>query len=246
MAEPLRARDRLHNHLASADKHRHLLYGLPVLIALMPLLASCSTRAPESGKGTSPQAESVSTSSLALSASSTQVVREPTPPSLPPDPGYRDRLGPYAQWVLGADALVPAGSPEHLDYLATCVRSAGFQVEVVNQGLSASPGPSQVDSYREVLATCEQAAIDSGLVVAPRPPSADELAAHYDAFLITHQCLIEHEYATTPAPSKEVFVDSGGQAWHPYDALGGLEIGRAEEECPQDLVALFETLAAQG
>ena len=162
-------------------------------------------------------------------------------PTLPPDPGYRSRLGEYADFVLG-DALVPHGSPEHLQFLASCLESAGFKVDLIDGGISAHPPPEQAAYYDDAQSQCEQAAISSGLVSEIDDPSDEELAAWYEAHLLTQQCLVEKGYPTAPPPSKDSYIEAGGRNWHPYDAI--VNTIAVEEECPQDLVALFERLAA--
>jgi hypothetical protein len=162
-------------------------------------------------------------------------------PTLPPDPGYRDRLGEYADFVLG-DALVPHGSPEHLEFLANCIESAGFSVEIVDGGLSAEVQPAQAAHYDDAQSQCEQAAISSGLVAEIDDPTDEELAAWYQAHQLTQQCLIEKGYPTVDPPSEDSYIEAGGRNWHPYDAI--VNTTDVEADCPQDLAALFERLAS--
>jgi hypothetical protein len=175
----------------------------------------------------------------------TSTTPQPVPPPLPSSTkNYREALGQYADLVLG-DGLVPHGSIEHLEFLATCVRSAGFHVELdlEERSLTARPGGEQESAYREVLATCEEAAFSSGLVKRPGPPDDEFLAARYDAFMLTYQCLSANSYPVSPPPSKELYIESGGTIWHPYERLSPLSVPQVERECPQDLIVLFETLA---
>ena len=162
-------------------------------------------------------------------------------PTLPPDPEYRNRLGMYADFVLG-DALVPHGSPEHLQFLASCLESAGFRVDVVDGAISAHRPAEQAAYYDDAQSQCEQAAISSGLVSGIDEPSDEELAAWYEARLLTHQCLVEKGYPTAPPPSEDSYIEAEGRNWHPYDAI--MNTIAVEEACPQDLVVLFERLAA--
>jgi hypothetical protein len=162
-------------------------------------------------------------------------------PTLPPDPGYRSRLGKYADFALG-DALVPHGSPEHLQFLASCLESAGFSVDLMDGGISAHPPPEQAAYYDDAQLQCEQAAVTSGLVAEIDEPSDEELAAWYEAHLLTQQCLVEKGYPTSHPPSVDSYVEAEGRNWHPYDAIR--DTTAVEDECPQDLVALFERLAS--
>lgn len=172
-------------------------------------------------------------------------LRNPVPPPLPPDPGYADRLGSYAQYVLG-DALVPPGSIEHLEWIAACVESAGFEVEIIAEdgAIEAKPG-AQTTAFREAMAACEEASYEIGLVARPEPPDEKTLAAWYDAFMLTYQCMEEHGYPVSPPPSRDLYVESGGSIWHPYQELAPTLVPEVEKVCPQDLIVLFQQLADQ-
>jgi len=213
---------------------------LPVLLLLGAMLAACAGD-PSGTGGSVPASQPVDLDHSTAPTSSDAGERTPVPPTLPPDPGYRDRLGQYADFVL-ADALVPRGSPEHLHYVESCVESAGFSVTVEHQAISANPPPEQAAYFQEVLAHCEAAAVSSGLVAQIDEPSEAELAAWYAAFTITYQCLVDHGYPTSAPPSEDSYIEAGGRNWHPYDTIR--DIAAAEAECPQDLLILFERLAS--
>ncbi|GBD83626.1 hypothetical protein BMS3Abin02_00005 [bacterium BMS3Abin02] len=169
----------------------------------------------------------------------------PPPVPIPKDPDYREKLGPYADMVLRGGA-VPYGSEEHVLYIVSCIESAGFDVTVGPDGHSMEAAPGvQVDRFRQVQAACEQAAIDSGLVAPPQSPSEEQLALQYQALLITYRCLVEYGYPAPEPPSEQTYVDSGGSAWHPYTLLEG-DVSAVEQICPQDLVTLYEQMAAAG
>lgn len=167
----------------------------------------------------------------------------PVPPSLPAHSDYSSRLGPYVEFVLRG-GLVPQGSPEHIEYLADCIRSAGFQVQVDQGGLLADPGAGQEQYYRAAVQACEHAAIESGLVGPVQPPSEEELAAWYEAYELTYECMLATGYPTTTPPSEDAYIESGGSDWHPYEVLSPGMISVVESDCPQDLVVLFEILAS--
>lgn len=153
-----------------------------------------------------------------------------------------ERLGEFAPFVLRGGE-VPLGSLEHLQYLQSCLARAGFEVEIQpDEGaLQAKPGV-QEDEYRAALGDCEEAAFDSGLVGRPTAPTDEELAAWYEAFQLTYQCLLGKDLEPDPPPSAELYIESGGSNWHPYDGLSPAEISQVENDCPQDLVVLFERL----
>lgn len=213
---------------------------LPALLLVGAVLAACAGGPTE----TSSELEPTEPAGLTGPPNPTASVggaRAPVAPTLPPDPGYRSRLGEYADFVLG-EALVPHGSPEHLQFLASCLESAGFRVDVIDGAITANPPPEQAAYYDDAQSQCEQAAITSGLVTEIDEPSDEELAAWYEAHMLTHQCLVEKGYPTAPPPSEDSYIEAGGRNWHPYDAI--VDTTAAEVECPQDLVALFERLAS--
>jgi len=168
----------------------------------------------------------------------------PVPPPLPPVADYESLLGRYADMVLGG-GLVPYGSVEHVHYVVDCIKSAGFAVEWEQGGLLARPGVEQEPRYREVMAFCEQAAVDSGLVGPLLPPDEEELAARYEAAMWTYDCLQAAGFPVPDPVSLDVYIESGGSGWHPYNAMSVGRYAEAERQCPQDLVVVFEILAAE-
>ena len=211
------------------------------MVGLVTLLGACGTAGPSSRDSTTV----VPVGSTSIVAAPDSTAPEPTPPLLPADPGYRDRLGPYADIVLGS-GVVPYGSVEHVDYVVACVEAAGFAVVRVDGGIEVRPGPQQESLYRQVLASCEQAAIDSGLVGPPLPPDDVELAAWYEGFMWTHECMVEAGYPVSSPPSQDAYVEADGRNWHPYDMLSPEIIPVVERVCPQDLIEVFEILASEG
>jgi hypothetical protein len=169
---------------------------------------------------------------------------KPPDQPLPSDPAYRERLGEYADLVLGS-AMVPPGSPEHVAYLVRCIESSGFDVEATDDGITGNLGAQETE-FRAVMAACEQAAVDVGLVKAVEAPDARALGAQYDAFQLTYECMLEHGYPVGDPPSKDAYVEAGGQNWHPYDVAGQspTTMDQIETDCPADLVMLFEKLAS--
>lgn len=158
---------------------------------------------------------------------------------------YRERLGPYADMVLGT-GRVPYGSSEHLTYLVTCIESEGFPVTLDEEegAIMAKPGVDQMGRYKEVQSDCEQSAISSGLVGAPKPPDEATLSVWYQAYRALNECLMEHGFPVTEPPSETTYVSTGG-SWHPYQMLQTSQLAKAEAVCPQDLVTLLEDLASR-
>lgn len=212
--------------------------GGALLLAATLLGAGCQSTVDSGAPSASPPPPSHAGSSQGMP----DATWSPPLPSLAANPSYRHDLGPYAGYVLGDRALVPWGSPEHLQFMVTCLQSAGFAVSIDDGGVSAAPGSDQVSFYRDALKACEQAGVDSGLVMERRPYGPEEWSVIYDAFQITSQCLIEHGYPTPDPPSRDVYIESGGR-WHPFDLLSPTAIDAVEQVCPQDLVILFQMMA---
>ncbi len=198
-------------------------------ISLIAFLSGCALG------GSAPESASPSGSGVGL---------EWTPPGqeIPRDPGYRERLGAYAEFVLGPDAIVPNGSVEHLTFMETCIESAGFDVEIEDGGIQVRLG-AQESFYRDVQTQCEADAVQRGLVAEQAPPDDRELAAWYDGYMLTYDCMVREGYPVNPPPSRDSYIESGGQNWHPYELLRG-DPSAIEAVCPQDLVVLWEMLAS--
>jgi hypothetical protein len=127
-------------------------------------------------------------------------------------------------------------------YLEACVESAGFDATVEGDGLAVRYGDQRA-YYEQVRETCFQAAVDSGLVAPQGPLDEEFLAAQYEAFLLTYECMVREGYPVTDPPSKDAYIESEGVSWHPYERLGG-DPSAIEAKCPQDLVVLFEMMAS--
>jgi len=161
---------------------------------------------------------------------------------MPSDPGVRERLGPYADLILGDNGLVTHGSVEHMAYLEACIESAGFDVKLDDGGLAVNFG-SQRAFFENVNAACSKAAETSGLVAPQNFTDERFLSAQYDAFMLTYDCMVREGYPVAAPPSKDTYIEAGGMNWHPYNRLAG-DASATESECPQDLVILFQMLAS--
>jgi NADPH:quinone reductase-like Zn-dependent oxidoreductase len=162
--------------------------------------------------------------------------------------GYRQLLGPYADVIL-RDGQVPWGSEEHMNYIVSCIRSAGFDVEPEIEGgttgyrVVAGPQGTQLS---EVQSACEQAAADAGLVgELPTTKSREFLTALYQAATFEYQCLVEHGFNPTEPPSEEWYIDNGG-AWDPFADLPIEEYYAAEDVCTRNTVEILEQIVASG
>lgn len=222
--------------------HRGLALAGVLLIVMSACVGGGETETSSgslAGSGSIPEQSTLPTSTADLPGGDNFTL---VPPPLPADPGYGSSLGRYAEFVLRG-ALVPLGSIEHLEWMAACMESAGFEVEIMgDKGAITSHVGAQMSAFQEALAACDEAAFEARLVPRPQPPDEERLAAEYEARLIAYQCLLEAGYPVSPPPSKEAYVESGG-AWQPHDDVPLERRSRAEEICTQDLFRLFLLLA---
>jgi hypothetical protein len=237
----------LHSALLN-NPHPTMTRLAATVIVILLVVAGCSDEGAPAEAPTSSANETSSpptANQVFVPPTSNQAFVPPTPALVTP-PDLLDQLGPYAEIVLGGGAVLP-GSPEHFDYLVSCMESAGFAVtlDVSSGSISGDPGADQMDRFRDTLAICDEAAFESGLVARHAEQTPDELRLWYRAFLLAHECLTEHGYPASDPPSIDVYVESGGTAWHPYDALSPASIQDIEPICPQDLIVLISELAQQ-
>jgi hypothetical protein len=125
-----------------------------------------------------------------------------------------------------------------------CMASRGFAV--VPEGTQGDAGTQygidtggQVEAFKDAIPQCME---EAGLSVAAgtEPPSPEYLAGYSDFLVTLRTCLDAQGYATAAPPSKETFIDSGGQAWTgPYGDLLDLNLDQDEWQrlnaaCPQN------------
>lgn len=223
-------------------------------VAIAVLAVACKGGGADVGQLMVPPSVASTSSSVAAPAPTTGHEPEsaiefvPPPPPITATPAdLLDSLGPYADLVLRGGVVLP-GSVEHLNYMVSCIETAGFAVEMdVSTGsISVAPNQDQMDRYRSVFAACEEAAFDYGLIARYADPTPEQLQLQFNALLLTHQCLEENGYTTSEPPSIDVYIDSEGSAWHPYEALSPAIVETVESICTQDLITLIGELARQG
>lgn len=146
---------------------------------------------------------------------------------------------------------------EQSEAIAECAALKGVAVEVdpSGDGVVWKAPEGQEFEYSKVIDQCALDVAERFGVPQGAPGDAD-LERWYRAFLWTHQCMIEHGYLVEDPPSVDIFIDSGGSAWHPYNAVikaapGEIKPGvpfseeafrELEAACPQDLVWLLDHL----
>lgn len=120
-----------------------------------------------------------------------------------------------------------------------CLQGKGYpstRKEEPPYGFSLPDGVD-FDAFRTALAECTREAVGED---AARPLSRGQLETLYLRNLDVQECLRAEGHATEAAPTKETFVDSGGQ-WSAYAGLAAegideQELGRLYAACPQATV----------
>lgn len=217
---------------------RRLLRAQVAYLAFLAVLTACG--APSDTPTV--QAEPSATASHVSGGSAPVgwVPPEQAPP--PPDSDLRSALGTYAEYLLG-DALVSPTSVEYGRYLTECYRSAGFDAELsADNEITASVPSDQRDTWYAVRDACMQAAIDDGLVMAPRSDD-DYWGVVYDAYQITYACMQEKGLPVDPPPSRDSFIESGSLNWDPHARAQPGSEDSFEEACPKALAVLLPLLA---
>ncbi len=156
------------------------------------------------------------------------------------------RLLPSTPVTTAPAGAVRASVLERQRFAVECFRRYGFEgVIQEDSGILFDVPPSQQDRFGEVNRLClEEEAEEFGMELGV--PSAETLRRHYRAYLYVRECMIAEGYPVDDPPSLEVFVESGGAAWHPYNAFmasgRAAELDRLEQTCPQDLFYLLDVL----
>jgi hypothetical protein len=140
-------------------------------------------------------------------------------------------------------ALV-ADPTDEASFLLTCLAEFGFSGEVDPAGgyWGVVP-PDQMELFLHVAGPCHEAyATVAGIEMGPF--DVETLTEWYWAYVGTYECLLEHGYPTSPPPSLDEYIESGGEVWHPYNEMYMTNQEPADEQvlfdtCPQDLDVLL-------
>lgn len=137
-------------------------------------------------------------------------------------------VDPNVDPVLGFVPPIPAEpivehSLGYLEYVAECVRAAGYQVELV---ATANPGlvwkGSSTPRRREVGGRCKELPEEKGwLIPSPFDGGDEGNRLLYDIRVEIYDCLVANGYPTVEPPSEEVFVEEGETSWNPYEGMIG-------------------------
>lgn len=218
--------------------------------ALFLALSACTdsgTQSAESSTPTEPPESAVVSSSASMSTTTPTSSVEGGPDGGIPGPGGQPS-GSGARPVTELEN-------EMAEMTAACAVDEGVVVEVDSGGVLYTPPPGEEDRYRTVVRACSEKTAEAYGIETGRV-SPETMKDWYRAYVWTHECMIENDYYVSDPPSIDVYVESGGAAWHPYNAImlgDGEEVApgvafteetftELENTCPQDLNYLLNVL----
>lgn len=116
-----------------------------------------------------------------------------------------------------------------------CLNRRGFPVVLLEgtefDASAVPPDPAAQERFRHATEACVDTDGDLvGLVEAEL--SKDRLRALYRRSLDIYRCVLAHGYIPADPPSEEVYVESEGTTWYPYE---GLDLPSDELKGLQDL-----------
>lgn len=136
-------------------------------------------------------------------------------------------------------ASVRADRLARVTKIAECLRERGISVKVISDpapGITAENVADPVE-YEKQQQSCEKQLVDSGQVPANQPADDAFYARYYEYYLKVSACLRKLGLDIADPPAKDVFVESKGAAWNPYEAYTPAAVGQArydelQESCP--------------
>jgi hypothetical protein len=120
------------------------------------------------------------------------------------------------------------------------MKERGFDatIDPADGALAGVYPTDQKEVFQETLEECMSGAgLDTG---AEKPTVLDaDYERLFKAYVETAECLAREGFETSAPPSLQVFIESDGGAWHPYDViahdrnLSDTDWQRANRLCPQ-------------
>jgi hypothetical protein len=162
------------------------------------------------------------------------------PPSASPTPTLAPRAGtsvpqPADQLVRDLLALIPGGEVRYLERLAACLRSQGWDAEVIEDG-QALRFSYFVEANREAYEASKRAC-DVAVPPPPVEPLPDDgIRAVFAHWVAMRGCLAGLGNATSEPPSEQTFLGewkANGDIWSPYLDLPIHGLEATEDACPQ-------------
>ena len=127
-----------------------------------------------------------------------------------------------------------------LQPVVSCMRERGFNaaIDPVDGALAGTYPSDQREIFQEALEECMSGAgLDTD---AEKPTLSDaDYERLFTAYVETAECLVAEGFEVSTPPSLQVFIESEGEAWHPYDviahdrSLSDSDWQRANRLCPQ-------------
>lgn len=115
-----------------------------------------------------------------------------------------------------------------------CMELRGFLTVQDSDGIWVTHDGGTPDAYREATSGCFMAV--AGVLPSGPPADRDWFSAYYDFLVELMECVREQGHPVPDPPSREVFIDTEGATWHPYDPRWTPPTvwDSLEKICPQD------------
>lgn len=148
----------------------------------------------------------------------------------------------------------PIASPQHAAELrlardeygtamAACLNERGISTTYDGAGgLDLDSSALSQEDIDSSLDECEADLVTQGAIAPPAAPTDEYYNGLYDYYLTLTDCLEAEGFVIEEPPSREVFVESDGVSWYPYQDIGAETIGlgrwnELQEQCPQSYLA---------
>lgn len=123
----------------------------------------------------------------------------------------------YAAGTAELDADL-AHSDAYGAVMAGCMHTLGYaDVAADGAGLTyTEPVGKDGERFRNAMARC---ALDNDYTDPPTPLSTAAYGVLYDRYLSNWECLTEHGFDPSQPGDRQSFINSQGEAWHPWRTL---------------------------
>lgn len=135
--------------------------------------------------------------------------------------------------LLASGCAGPPSPEEYLPRLAECLRDAGYDAEMMDDGSLRYDYGSQDrrGAFMQARDACDRAI---GTPALPEPLSEAEIRARYAYLVDMRDCLMRLGYAISTPPPLDAFVETWDTGpWSPYNDVPGNVLGEIEQRCPQ-------------
>jgi len=127
---------------------------------------------------------------------------------------------------------------EETEAIVGCLQERGLAVQVdpdsFPPGIEFDNRIVSEEQFEPAYEACIEELTEAGLL-RPTISGPEQLAQLYEDFLTAAECIEAEGYEVPDPPSLEVFVDTNGAAWNPFDAVppekGLEELTRIDAKC---------------